>query len=355
MNLRDLLRVIGPGQKNLRNLSLEEAQRAFEVILAGEESNARMAAFLVSLKAKGTTVEELRGFAAAARARATVPCTEVPGLVSLCSPTEGQDGVPPLDVAAGLIAAGAGARVLLLTDRCVPPKRGLTAASVLEHLGCGMTWDASECEEWVVKARFGACAVSGMLPALAPLREFREEIGVRTALSTVEKLLAPPGSSVVVGAQPGPVLGTAIEVVTGLEHPRALALQGPEGSLIPMVSKRTRGIELIEGDLVAMNVEPEDFGLAHSQEPELPLFSLPAEGQGAGDTPGLVRAAGEITEEVLSGEPSGARNAALLGAGLILKASGRSMTLADGVDEAVRSLDSGAPRAVLDPLRDLAE
>ena len=80
-----------------------------------------------------------------------------------------------------------------------------------------------------------------------------------------------------------------------------------------------------------------------------------AEGQGAGDTPGLVKAAGEITEAVLSGEASGARNAALLGAGLILKASGRSLTLADGVDEAVRSLDSGAPRAVLDQLRDLAE
>ena len=355
MNLRDLLRVIGPGQKSLRNLTLEEAQRAFEIILSGEESSARVTAFLVSLKAKGTTVEELRGFAAAARARATVPCTEVPGLVSLCSPTEGQDGLPPLDVAAGLIAAGAGARVLLLTDRCVPPKRGLTAASVLEHLGCGMTWDSAECEEWVVKARFGACAVSGMLPALVPLRELREEMGVRTALSTVENLLAPPGSSVVVGAQPGPVLGTAIEVVTGLEHPRALALQGPEGSLIPMVSKRTRGIELIEGDLVAMNVEPEDFGLSHPVEPELPLFSLPSEGQGAGDTPGLVKAAGEVTEEVIAGKPGAARNAALLGAGLILKASGRSLTLADGVDEATRSLEAGAPLTVLEQLRDLAE
>jgi len=354
MSLRDLLRVIGPGQKSLRNLTLEEAQNAFDVILSGDESGARVTAFLVSLKAKGTTVEELRGFAAAARARAEVPCTEVPGLVSLCPPTGGQDGGPPLDVAAGLIAAGAGARVLLLTDRCVPPKRGLTAASVLEHLGCGMTWDPKECEEWVVKARFGACAVSGMLPALVPLRDLREEIGVRTALSTVEKLLAPPGSSVVVGAHPGPVLGTAIEVVTGLEHPRALALQGPEGSPVPMVSKRTRGIELIEGDLVAMNVEPEDFGLSWPTEPELPLFSLPAEGQGAGDTPGLVRAAGETTQEILAGEPGANRNAALLGAGLILKASGRSLTLADGVDEATRSLDGGGPQSVLEQLRDLA-
>lgn len=353
MSLRDLLRVIGPGQKTLRNLTLEEAQGAFELILSGAESNARITAFLVSLKAKGTTVEELRGFAAAARARAHVPCVEVPGLVTLCPPTEGQDGAPPLEVAAGLMAAGAGARVLILTDRCVPPKRGLTAASVLEHLGCGITWDPTECEDWVVKARFGACAVSGMLPELLELRDLREEIGIRTALSTVEKLLAPPGSSVVVGAYPGPVLGTAIEVVTGLEHPRAIALQGPEGGLVPMVGKRTRGIELIEGDLVAMNVEPEDFGLGLPVEPELPLFSLPAEGQGAGDTPGLVKAAGEVTMEILEGATGPARNAAILGAGLILKTSGRCLTLADGVDEATRSLDSGAAKAVLVQLQSL--
>lgn len=354
MSLRDLLRVIGPGQKTMRNLTLEEARGAFEIILSGAESNSRITAFLVSLKAKGTTVEELRGFAAAARGRANVPCVGVSGLVTLCPPTEGQESTPPLEVAAGLIAAGAGARVLVLTDRCVPPKRGLTAASVLEHLGCGMTWDPRECEEWVVKARFGACAVSGMLPELLKLRDLREEMGIRTVLSTVEKLLAPPGSSVVVGAYPGPVLGTAIEVVTGLDHPRAIALQGPEGGLVPMIGKRTRGIELIEGDLVAINVEPDDFGLGSSFEPELPLFSLPAEGQGAGDTPGLVKAAGEATMEVLNGNPGVMRNAALLGAGLILKTSGRCLTLADGVDEATRSLDSGAAKTVLEQLKSMA-
>lgn len=68
----------------------------------------------------------------------------------------------------------------------------------------------------------------------------------------------------------------------------------------------------------------------------------------------MVRAAGEVTEEILAGKPSAARNAALLGAGLILKASGRSLTLADGVDEATRSLEAGAPLAILEQLRELA-
>ena len=142
--------------------------------------------------------------------------------------------------------------------------------------------------------------------------------------------------------------------IDGMKSPLIAATCDGVGTKL-LVARQVGWFEGLGQDLVAMNVEPEDFGLSHTQEPELPLFSLPAEGQGAGDTPGLVKAAGEITEAVLSGEASGARNAALLGAGLILKASGRSLTLADGVDEAVRSLDSGAPRAVLDQLRDLAE
>ena len=69
-----------------------------------------------------------------------------------------------LAVVAGAGAAGAGARVLLLSDRNVPPRRGLTAAHVLESLGASMTWDPTEAEDWVARTRFGACAVSGFRP-----------------------------------------------------------------------------------------------------------------------------------------------------------------------------------------------
>ena len=184
---------------------------------------------------KGLTVEELMGFAKAARARATIPCEDVPGLVTICPPHDGLERSAPLEVAAGFVAAGAGARVLILADRCVPPRRGLTAASVLDALGVGMTWDPREVETWVTKARFGACSVSGMLPALMSLRKIRNDVVIRTPLATVEKLLAPTSSAVVLGAQNGPVLGTAVEVIHGLGHARGVAIQGPEGSVVPSV------------------------------------------------------------------------------------------------------------------------
>ena len=106
MSLRHYLRILGPGHKGTRNLSVEEADRAFTAILSGTESEIQVGAFLVLVRTKGLTVEELTGFARAARRMATIPCQGVSNLVALCPPHDGTDHLPPLDVAAGLVAAG---------------------------------------------------------------------------------------------------------------------------------------------------------------------------------------------------------------------------------------------------------
>ncbi|MFT7485899.1 MAG: anthranilate phosphoribosyltransferase [Candidatus Paceibacteria bacterium] len=353
MSLRDYLRVIAPGQKDVRNLTRSESYRAFDAIMHQNAGDATIAAFFVALRAKGVTVDELAGFASAARDHATLACEGLPGLVCVCPPLCGTEHTPPLGVASALIATGAGARVLLQTDRNVPPARGLTAVNVLEHLGAGVTWDPHEAEDWVDSCGFAAIAVSGMLPVLMNLRSVREGVFMRTALSTVEKLVCPSSASVLVGAQSGPVLGVAVEVMQSLGHHRACAIQGLEGGTTPSVRRRTRGIEISDEHLVSLVVEPEDFGLQMSKDPELPLFSPPMPGEGASDNPSLVRAAGELNALVLAGEPGAERNAALLGAALILKTAGRCMTLAEGVDAAMASLDSGAASAVLSKYREL--
>lgn len=354
MILRDLLRILGSSRRDGRHLTQDEAYRAFATICAGEATDVQVGAFLIALRQKGVTVEELTGFARAARDHARIPCLDMPDLVCVAPPHDGVDRVPPLDVAAGLVAAGAGARVLIVSDRCVPHKRGLTAASVLEHLDVHMTYDPSEAEDWVAKARFGALGASGMLPNLMGLRRVRGDLGVRTPLSTVEKLLAPPNAALLVGAQSGPVLGVAVEVIQSLGHPRGLAIQGVEGSVIPSVRKRTRGIELAERRQVPLTVDPADFGLDSPAEPELALYCPPEDGHGTGDIPAMVEACGEVTRAVLAGEVGPARSATLLGAALILKAGGRCPTVADGVSASAESLDSGAARDVLERLRALA-
>ena len=347
------MRILGLSRKDGRSLTVEEAHEAFSAVLSGSESEIQVGAFLVLMRQKGVDAQELTGFARAARERATIPCQGMDGLVSICPPHDGMDRFPPLEVASGLIAAGAGVRVLLLTDRCVPPKRGLTGASVLQGLGVGLTWDPHEAEDWVQRTGFGAIAVSGMLPALMGLRRVRDEVAMRTPLATVEKLLAPASSALVLGAMRGPVLGVAAEVMQSLGHPRGIVVQGPEGGVVPGIVKHTRGIELSGRFLLTLNIEPGDFGLEQGEEPELPLFCPAQDDQGTGDNQALVRIVGELTEGILSGTRSGGRSAALLGAALVMKASGRALTIAEGVDAATHSLDTGAARGVLERLREL--
>lgn len=352
MILRDLLRVLGSSdRRDGRNLTHDEAHRAFHAVLSGTESEIQIGAFLVAMRWKGVTVEELTGFASAAREKATIPCMEMPGLVCVSPPHDGCESVPPLEVGAGLVAAAAGVRVMILTDHGVPPRRGLTAADVSEQLGLGLTFSPAEAEKLVERQDFGVLAVTGMLPPLLQLRRVRGDIGVRTPLSTVEKLIMPSSAAAVLGAQHGPVLGIAVETMAGLGHPSGIALQGLEGGVVPTLRKRTRGIELSGSHQTPLTVEPADFGLSWDGDPELPMFMPPEEGEGACDNPILVRAASDMIDAVLKGETGPARNATLLAAAVILKAAGRSLTLAEGVDAACQSLDSGAALEVLRKVR----
>lgn len=352
MILRDLLRVLGSSdRRDGRNLTHEEAYRAFLTILDGEESEIRIGAFLIALRWKGVTVDEVTGFARAARERASIPCQGMTGLVCVCPPHDGYDLTPPLEVAAALVAAAAGAKVLLVADRGVPPKRGITGAHVLEQLGAPLRWDPADAERDVGRVGFGAIAAPGMLPALLGLRRVRGDVGVRTPLSTVEKLIVPASAALLLGSNPGPVLGLAAGTMAGLGHTSGIAIQGVGGGVIPSLTRRTRGVEVAGTHQVPLSVEPADFGLEGPENPELPMYGPPEEGQGPGDNPALVRAAGEMTTAVLKGEPGPARSATLLGAAIILKAARRTPTLAEGVDLAMKSLESGAARALLARLK----
>ncbi len=352
MLLAKLLRVLGSAdRRDGRNLTHDEAYEAFLRILDGTESEVQVGAFFMALRWKGVTVEELTGFALAARERADLPCEGLEGVVCVSPPQDGYDDVPPIEVASCLLAAAAGGRVLLISERCVAPRRGITAASAMEGLGMTMTWEPSVADENVRAYGFGAISASGVLPAWLSLRRVRADLGVRTPLSTVEKLVAPSTAAVVLGAQHGPVLGAAVETMAGLGHPRGIAIQGLSGGVTPSLRRRTRGIELAGEHQVPLTVEPSDFGLTWDGNPELPMFGPPEDGKGTGDNPQLVQASAEAVESALSGDPGPCRNAAILGAAVVLKAAGRTLTLAEGVDAATKVLENGAAAELLARLR----
>ena len=200
-----------------------------------------------------------------------------------------------MEAVSGLIAAAAGCRVLILSDRCVPPHRGLTAPNVLDAIGLSMTWDPLEAETWVTRGRFAALSVAGMLPPLAGLRKIRGDVVVRTPLSTVEEtcLVRPSAAAVVLGARVGPVLGTAAEVIQGLGHPRGIAVQGLRRQRrAARFARRTRGIEIDSKHLAPLNVEPADFGLECDKGTRAADLRPARGGQGAGGQSGPGRGGG---------------------------------------------------------------
>ena len=83
------------------------------------------------------------------------------------------------------------------------------------------------------------------------------------------------------------------------------------------------------------------------------MFGPPEEGFGAADNPGLVKASSDATQAILNGELGPARNAALLGAAVFLKASGKAPTIADGISAATEALESGAARERIEHLKSL--
>ena len=289
------------------------------------------------------------------RDAAKTPCVGMDGLVTVCPPQEGNDALPPLEVAACMIAAGAGARVLLLLDVNVPPKRGVSAANVLQRLDLGLTWDPNEAEDWVAKTRFAAICAPGMIPARSRTCATCVATSVCARRSRRSSSCSrPQSSSVVLGARPGPVLGTAVEVMQTLGHPSGMAIQGIEGGVVPTLRKRSRGIHLDGCHQVPITIEPADFGLSCDHDAELPMFGPPDEGFGTADNPEIVRAACEENQAVLAGQHGVARSHALLTAAILLRTLGLAPTIADGVAKATESLDSGAASEVLVRLRDVA-
>jgi len=334
---REFLQIVGGGRRSARNLTKEESERAFALLLSGEATEIQAGAFLTAMRWKGETAEELAGFASAARAIARLPSSERDPIVSLGVPQEGRGRTPPLEAAAALLAAACGVRVFLVSERSASPVGGWTAADAFEGLGGGFTEDPAHATEMLASPGFAALSAGMCLPGLRRLDRMRAELEARSALHTVEKLLCIPGKPALVGAAGGPVLAIAADVMRALGHERAVIVQGPDGSIVPSLVAPTRGIEVEGASLAHLVIDPADYGFRRPKEPRL-------------SQPGPDGAAATI-RGVLLREAGAARNASILGAALILYTAGVAGSVADGVGRATAAIDEGKALAVLDELR----
>jgi anthranilate phosphoribosyltransferase len=300
-------------------------------IIEGNASEAQAAAFLIALRTKGETVEEIAGLASVLRDRA-VKVNAGDDLVD----TAGTGGGRPtfnVSTTAAFIAAGAGCRVAKHGNRSATSQCG--SADVLEALGGRIDVDVDVVEACIREIGFGFMFAPLHHPAFKHIVPVRRELGVRTIFNFLGPLTNPAGAThqVIGVSDPGKV-ETMAAALGELGAESALVVSSADGLDEFSVSGATRVVELKHGELSSYDVTPEEVGLEPASDG--------AVGAGTPEQNALV------LREVLAGSPGTERSLAVLNAGAAIYVGGGAESLEEGVRTAERAVDSGAAQGVLE-------
>jgi anthranilate phosphoribosyltransferase len=227
---RATIKAVGTGPRGSRSLTFEEAREAMAAILAGEVSDAQAGAFLIAMRMKGETPEELAGIAQALR-DAVEPVTVDRPLVACAGAYDGVAEAPQLSLAAAVVAAAAGAGVVVHCGDSLGPKHGVTAADVLGALGGDSTPALEDSAAALERAGVALVHAGEALPGWRRLAALRDEIGLRGPVHSAEKLVDYLGARrFVVGHTHGPYGARLCGALALLDAERAVAVRGVEGS-----------------------------------------------------------------------------------------------------------------------------
>ena len=219
-----LVKQVGRGKTLAKDLSIEEAREALERLLGGEFTPSQTGAFLQALRIKETTADELVGAAlgvASFQVPTTLPAESSPLVVNVAFDTPRKGGLLSILAAAYLRRAGLAQPVVVWE----PP-------SLFREVGAvEATLAALEADPWLADGRCPMVAVREMVPAWAGLSAIRSELGFRTILNTLEKVISPlPSAPAMVGISHGNFFHRLAQVLSRLGSVRGVAVQGHHGT-----------------------------------------------------------------------------------------------------------------------------
>jgi anthranilate phosphoribosyltransferase len=318
------------------NLTREEAAALMRAIMSGDLANTQVAGVLVGLRAKGETVDEIAGFAAAMREHLVPVKLRGNGAVDTCG--TGGDGCGTFNVstAAAFVAAGMGITVAKHGNRAVSSSCG--SADVLEALGVNIALTPAEVGRTIDRVGIGFLFAPSHHPAMKHAAAARHELGLRTVFNVLGPLTNPAGvKRQLVGVFDPTLTETVARVLQSLGSERVYAVHGADGSDEVSTAGPTRVTELRDGSVRTFQFDPSSVGLAPS---------------GPGDLAGGSAAENAATiEAVLDGAPGPHRDAAVVNAAFTAMAAGEAETVTEGVALATRAIDSGGARDKLESLR----
>ncbi len=317
------------------DLTTPAAHAVMTEILRGDATNAQIAGFVVALRTKGETVEELVGLLTAMLDVAqTVPVDAAAlGLIDTCGTGGDNSGSINVSTAAALVAAGAGARVCKHGNRSASSLCG--SADVLEALGAAIDLGPEAVARCVTETGFGFCLAPLFHPAIRHAGPARRELGVATVFNFLGPLANPARvRRQLVGTSDPAMAPKMLEVLAATGSQRAMVVHGHNGFDELTTTGPTSFWELRDGDTFHHTVDPSELGLAPATAKDL--------------VGGDAEANADHLRRVLDGGPGPHRDIVVLNAAAALIVAGTVDSLEEGIGAAAESIDDGRARQVLE-------
>ena len=318
-----------------RHLSRPQAREVMGEIMRGEATPAQIGGFLVALRLKGETADEIAGCAEAMRDHVLPVRPRRDDLVDTAG--TGGDGASTINIstAAAIVAAAAGAGVAKHGNRAVSSASG--SADVLEALGFRLEQPPERIAQSIDELGFGFMFAPSHHPAMRHAAPVRRELAARTVFNVLGPLTNPAGARAqVIGVYAKPLVRTIADVLAQLGARRAFVVHGAYGIDELSPAGPNDVCEIVDGEVRELVIDPLELGVERCDPDELRGGS-PAENA-------------QAIRDVFAGASGGRRDAILLNAAGAVAAAGHAEDLREGLELARAAVDSGAAAARLDEL-----
>ena len=317
------------------DLGRAKMRAVMEQIMSGQATDAQIGAFLVALRIKGETIDEIAGGAEVMREKATPIVTVRPDLIDTCGTGGDDSGTFNISTTVAFVACGAGLAVAKHGTRSISSQCG--SSDVLTALGVNIEATPEKVGECIDEVGIGflfAIALHGaMKHAIGP----RRELATRTVFNILGPLTNPAGAKrQLLGVFDGALTEALAGVLRELGSERALVVHGSDGLDEITLTGPTQVSELRDGQISTHQIHPGDFGLQ----------TVAAEALKGGDADYNAR----ILREVLDGKEGPQRDVVLLNAAAAMVVGGLAEDITAGLEVARTSIDSGKARQALDRL-----
>ena len=314
-----------------QDLSADEAATAMRAIMAGEATPGQIGGFLMALRTKGETVDEIEGIARTMLEFAN-PVEHSLAVVDTCGTGGDRSGTFNISTISAIVAAGAGVPVAKHGNRAASSHCG--SADLLEALGVKIDLDPPGVARCLVEAGIAFMFAPVFHPAMGHAAPVRRELRVPTVFNFLGPLTNPARPAAqVVGCSDERMLPLMAQVLAR-RGTRAKLFRGEDGLDELTIAGISTVYDVRDGDVRETHLDPGSVGLARASTAEL------AGGDAARNA--------AIAREVLGGATGPHRDVILLNAGAALEVAGKAATLTQGMTLAAESIDSGAARETLE-------